>query len=76
MTRDRVYLEQHITLVLPVESLYHYFAELQAEATTLKEGSIELEHLNILLRFIETQFANTIEEVKNLRPQNLTSFET
>jgi hypothetical protein len=63
-------------LDLPVESLYHYLAELRAEAETLAEGSVELEHLNILIKFIETQFADTIEEVQNLRPQNLVSYNT
>ncbi|KAK7019025.1 AAA family ATPase [Favolaschia claudopus] len=43
---------------------------------TLAEGSDELVHMNILLNFIETQFANTIEQVNNLRPQNLVSYDT
>jgi hypothetical protein len=42
----------------------------------LQEGSVELVHLNILLNFIETQFATTIESVDNLRPQNLISYDT
>ncbi|KAJ7488314.1 P-loop containing nucleoside triphosphate hydrolase protein [Mycena latifolia] len=67
---------EHISLDLPVESLYHYLLELREEAATLEEGSVELEHLNILLRFIETQFAHTIEQVNNLRPENLVSYET
>ncbi|KAJ6576060.1 P-loop containing nucleoside triphosphate hydrolase protein [Mycena vulgaris] len=67
---------EHVTLVLPVECLYHYLSELRIEAETLDESSAELEHLNILLRFIETQFAGTIEQVNNLRPQNLISYET
>ncbi|KAJ7458501.1 P-loop containing nucleoside triphosphate hydrolase protein [Mycena latifolia] len=67
---------KHITLDVPVECLYHYLPELKVEAGTLKEGSIELTHLNILLRFIETQFAGTIEQVNNLRPQNLISCDT
>ncbi|KAJ7635038.1 P-loop containing nucleoside triphosphate hydrolase protein, partial [Roridomyces roridus] len=67
---------EHISLTLPVECLYHYLEELRAEAVTLSEDSIQLQHLNILLNFIETQFAKTIEEVKNLRPQNLISFDT
>jgi hypothetical protein len=67
---------QHISLTLPAESLYHYLTELRAEAETLQEGSVELEHLQILLNFIETQFANTIEQVNNLRPQNLVSYDT
>ncbi|KAJ6576123.1 P-loop containing nucleoside triphosphate hydrolase protein [Mycena vulgaris] len=67
---------EHIMLDLPVECLYHYLSELRAEAETLEEGSVELEHLAILLRFIETQFASTIEQVNNLRPQNLISYET
>ena len=56
--------------------MYHYLTELRVEADTLAADSVELEHLNILLRFIETQFANTIEEVKNLRPENLISYPT
>ncbi|KAJ6571786.1 P-loop containing nucleoside triphosphate hydrolase protein [Mycena capillaripes] len=67
---------EHISLTLPAESLYHYLSELRAEAETLQDGSVELEHLNILLNFIETQFANTIEQVNNLRPQNLVSYDT
>ncbi|KAJ7255682.1 hypothetical protein C8J57DRAFT_1721711 [Mycena rebaudengoi] len=67
---------KHISLTLPVESLYHYLSELRAEAQTLREGSMELEHLNILLNFIEAQFATTIEQVNNLLPQNLISYET
>ncbi|KAJ7336377.1 P-loop containing nucleoside triphosphate hydrolase protein [Mycena albidolilacea] len=67
---------EHICLTLPAECLYHYLSELRAEAETLQEGSVELEHLNILLDFIETQFANTIESVNNLRPQNLVSYDT
>ncbi|KAK7046702.1 AAA family ATPase [Favolaschia claudopus] len=67
---------EHICLTLPVECLYHYLSELQAEAKTLAEGSDELVHMNILLNFIETQFANTIEQVNNLRPQNLVSYDT
>ncbi|KAJ7465589.1 AAA family ATPase [Mycena latifolia] len=67
---------KHITLDLPVECLYHYLPELKVEAETLIEASVELTYLNILLRFIETQFADTIEQVNNLRPQNLISFDT
>ncbi|KAF8189902.1 P-loop containing nucleoside triphosphate hydrolase protein [Mycena galopus ATCC 62051] len=67
---------EHICLILPVECLYHYFSELRAEAKTLQEDSVELVHLNILLNFIETQFAKTTEQVKNLRPQNLISYDT
>ncbi|KAJ7512900.1 AAA family ATPase [Mycena galericulata] len=67
---------EHISLTLPVESLYHYLSELRVEAETLQDGSVQLEHLNILLNFIETQFANTIEQVNNLRPQNLISYDT
>ncbi|KAJ7751769.1 P-loop containing nucleoside triphosphate hydrolase protein [Mycena maculata] len=67
---------QRISLILPAECLYHYLSELRAEAQTLQEGSIELEHLNILLNFIETQFAATIEEVNNLLPQGLISYGT
>ncbi|KAJ7114175.1 P-loop containing nucleoside triphosphate hydrolase protein [Mycena crocata] len=67
---------EHITLHLPVECLYHYLSELRAEAETLEEGSVELDHLTILLRFVESQFANTIEKVNNLRPQNLATYET
>ncbi|KAJ7787163.1 P-loop containing nucleoside triphosphate hydrolase protein [Mycena olivaceomarginata] len=62
---------EHVSLVLPAEYLYHYLSELRAEAGTLQEGSVELEHLTFLLDFIETQFANTIESVNNLRPRNL-----
>ncbi|KAJ7101290.1 P-loop containing nucleoside triphosphate hydrolase protein [Mycena belliarum] len=67
---------EHVTLVLPVECLYHHLSELREAATTLQQGSVEVEHLNILLRFIETQFANTIEQVNNLRPENLVSYDT
>ncbi|KAJ6537188.1 hypothetical protein B0H19DRAFT_1270842 [Mycena capillaripes] len=67
---------EHISLTLPVESLYHYLTELRAEASTLKEGFAEFVHLNILLDFIEKQFANTIDQVNNLRPQNLVSYQT
>ncbi|KAJ7319012.1 P-loop containing nucleoside triphosphate hydrolase protein [Mycena albidolilacea] len=67
---------EHISLSLPVECLYHYFSELRAEVEPLQEGSVELVHLNILLNFIETQFATTIESVNNLRPQNLISYDT
>ncbi|KAJ7751771.1 P-loop containing nucleoside triphosphate hydrolase protein, partial [Mycena maculata] len=67
---------EHISLTLPAESLYHYRSELRAEAQTLREGSVELEHLNILINFIETQFATTIEQVNNLFPQGLISYET
>ncbi|KAJ7269329.1 hypothetical protein B0H12DRAFT_33079 [Mycena haematopus] len=67
---------KHVSLRLPAHCLYHYLSELHAEAETLQEGSIELEHLKILLNFIEKQFADTIEQVKNLRPQNLISYDT
>ncbi|KAJ6499691.1 P-loop containing nucleoside triphosphate hydrolase protein [Mycena vitilis] len=67
---------EHICLTLPAECLYHYLVELKAEADTLQKGSVELEHLDILLNFIETQFAKTIEQVNNLRPQNLVSYDT
>ncbi|KAJ7217486.1 P-loop containing nucleoside triphosphate hydrolase protein [Mycena haematopus] len=67
---------EHISLTLPVECLYHYFSELRAEAETLQKDSVELVHFNILLNFIETQFAKTVEQVNNLRPQNLISYDT
>ncbi|KAJ6520232.1 P-loop containing nucleoside triphosphate hydrolase protein [Mycena sanguinolenta] len=67
---------KHISLTFPAHSLYHYLSELRAEAETLEEDSIELEHLNVLLNFIETQFADTIEQVKNLCPQNLITYDT
>ncbi|KAJ7757187.1 hypothetical protein DFH07DRAFT_958772 [Mycena maculata] len=67
---------KHISLTFPVECLYHYRQELRAEAQTMQERSVALEHLNILLNFIETQFATTIEQVNNLLPQGLISFET
>ncbi|KAF7337591.1 AAA family ATPase [Mycena sanguinolenta] len=67
---------KHISLTFPAHSLYHYLSELRAEAETLEEGSVELEHLNVLLDFIETQFADIIEQVKNLRPQNLITYDT
>ncbi|KAF7349249.1 AAA family ATPase [Mycena sanguinolenta] len=67
---------EHISLNLPVECLYHYLSELRAEAGTLQKDSVELVHLNILLNFIETQFAKTTEQVNNLRPKNLISYDT
>ncbi|KAK7064773.1 AAA family ATPase [Favolaschia claudopus] len=67
---------EHISLDLPAECLYHYRSELVAEAETLKQGSEELVHLNILLDFIETQFASTIDSVDNLRPGNLVTYNT
>ncbi|KAJ7269327.1 P-loop containing nucleoside triphosphate hydrolase protein [Mycena haematopus] len=67
---------KHISLTLPADCLYHYLSELRAEADALQEGAVELEHLNVLLNFIETQFADTIEQVKNLSPQNLISYDT
>ncbi|KAJ7650899.1 P-loop containing nucleoside triphosphate hydrolase protein [Roridomyces roridus] len=67
---------EQISLTLPVECLYHYMEELGAEAETLAKDSVELDHLKILLDFIQTQFAKTIEEVSNLRPQNLISYST
>ncbi|KAF7337590.1 AAA family ATPase [Mycena sanguinolenta] len=70
------FLTEHISLTLPAHCLYHYLSELRAEAETLQEGSTELEHLNVLLKFIETQFAETIEEVNNLRPHNLITYDT
>ncbi|KAJ6520231.1 AAA family ATPase [Mycena sanguinolenta] len=70
------FLTKHISLTFPAHCLYHYLPELRAEAEALHEGSTELEHLNVLLKFIEKQFAETIEQINNLCPQNLITYDT
>ncbi|KAJ7651008.1 AAA family ATPase [Roridomyces roridus] len=66
---------EHISLELPADCLYHYLEELRAEAQTLAKDSIELDHLKILLDFIQTHFSMTIEEsIPIPLPSGLTFF--
>ena len=64
-----------ITIDRPCRVLFHYRHELAAAAEHLEQHSEAAEHLELLLDFIDTEFAETIEVTENLLEQGMINYQ-
>ncbi|KAK5942842.1 hypothetical protein PMZ80_005408 [Knufia obscura] len=70
------FLTANITIDSPYRVLYHYRQEFLDELEKISPDSELGRHLPILLRFLEEEFIDTINETNNLNPQGLCSYDT
>lgn len=70
------FLTTNITIDSPYRVLYHYRQEFLDKFEKTPVDSELGRHMRILLKFLEEEFVDTINETNNLNPQGLCSYDT